>query len=404
MVAGNSIRVVAALLAGAALAAPVALQPLAAEPVEETVGPSGRTPASGVAVPAPRLVQFAPAADRYEHRIDYEHWDKALGWFVVPMGPSIREGAPRVDPRTGTRRIYGHESRFRLEGNRVAFSFLTPKIVTALGEYRADLERIGTELDLTRLPRNEQLAYWINLHNVAMIEALAKEYPLSEPEELGLDNTRLVTVDGVALTPRDIRERIVYPGWRDPKVIYGFWRGTIGGPSIQRLAYTGANVDALLALSGEEFVNSLRGVEAWGKSLRVSRIYAEAAPFYFADDAALRSHLATYAGEDVAELIGKNPGTAYNWFESDLADLARGENQMVTTPLSSVYCGGACDANTIGVSDAFAVQTRPNLAIQRLMIERAEKLDRARRRGIRTGMVIYGDGGYSPDAPPVEVE
>ena len=99
------------------------------------------------------------------------------------MGPSIRQGAPRVDPRTGTRRIYGHESRFRLEGNRVAFSYLTPEIMTALSEYRADLERIGSTIDLTTLPRNEQLAFWFNLHNVAVIETLAGEYPLSEPHE-----------------------------------------------------------------------------------------------------------------------------------------------------------------------------------------------------------------------------
>lgn len=65
--------------------------------------------------------------------------------MVIPMGPSLRQGASRVDPTTGTRRIYGHESRLRLEGNRLAFSYLTPDIMTALGDYRADLERIGGE-------------------------------------------------------------------------------------------------------------------------------------------------------------------------------------------------------------------------------------------------------------------
>ena len=390
-----------ALIATCGLAAPLAAE-------STTVEVSPRAQASAPAAPAARassaLARFAPASQRREHRIDYTHWDEALGWMVIPMGPSIRQGAPRVDPITGTRRITGHESRYRLEGNRVAFSFLTPEIRQALSEYRADLERVGTELDLTSLPRNEQLAFWLNLHNVAMIEALSKHYPLTEPEEFGLDDAKLVTVDGVALSPRDIREKIVYPNWRDPKVIYGFWRGTIGGPSIQRLAYTGGNVDALLALSGEEFVNSLRGVEAWGGSLRVSRIYAEAAPFYFSDDASLRAHLTRFAADDVRELLSKNAGTGYNSFESDLADLSRGEKQMVYSPISVIYCNGACDSNTIGNSDAMAIRTRPNLAIQRLMIERDRKLERARKAGIRTGMVIYGDGAYSPDAPPVEVE
>ncbi|MEL7219212.1 MAG: DUF547 domain-containing protein, partial [Pseudomonadota bacterium] len=189
---------------------------------------------SGQASRSNALEQFAPASNRREHRIDYEHWNDALAWFVIPMGPSIRETPGSVQSRTGTRRIYGHESRYRLEGNRVAFSFISPEIRQALTDYRADLERAGSDLDLTSIPRNEQLAFWLNLHNVAVIEALAKEYPLTEPAERAfgsnaapLDDAKLVTIKGVELSPRDIRERIVYANWSDPKVMYGFWRGVI---------------------------------------------------------------------------------------------------------------------------------------------------------------------------------
>ena len=178
--------------------------------------------------------------------------------------------------------------------------------MNALTQYRQDLERVGNELDIVHLPRNEQLSYWINLHNVAVIEALAHQYPMREPaegsfgaNETTLQDAKLVTIDGVQLSPRDIREKIVYPNWSDPRVIYGFWRGEIGGPSIQRLAYTGSNGDQLLALNAEEFVNSLRGVEAYGGALRISQIYEEAAPFYFADDADLITHLSQFARDDV---------------------------------------------------------------------------------------------------------
>lgn len=401
------INMAAVLLATSGLAAPVAAESTALAVPTSTA--QNQAPAA-VSTASNGFAQFAPAADRREHRIDYEHWDEALGWFVVPMGPSIRQGAPRVDPLTGTRRIFGHESRYRLEGNRVAFSYLTPQIRQSITDYRTDLERVGSDLDLSAIPRNEQLAFWINLHNVAVIEALAAEYPLAEPSNRGfgadnsaLDDAKLVTVAGVALSPRDIRERIVYPNWSDPKVMYGFWRGTIGGPSIQRLAYTGGNVDALLSLSAEEFVNSLRGIERWGGALRVSPIYDEAAQFYFADTDALRAHLTQYARDDVRELVSETPEVAYKTLEGDLADLARGESQMLLVPLTSIECGGSCSAST-GLSDAMPVRNRPNLAIQRLMEERAEKLRRARARGIRSGMVIYGDGDYSEGETPPEVE
>ena len=386
----------------AALASTCLSVPLAAESAPVTT--DIQTQSSSKQVDASNsLAQFVPASERRAHRIDYTHWDEALAWFVVPMGPSIRQGATTVDPRTGTRRIYGHESRYRLEGNRVAFSFLNDEIRDGIGAYRADLERVGNTLDLTTIPRNEQLAFWINLHNVAMIDALASQYPLTQSEG-ELDDTKLVTVAGVAPSPRDIREKIVYPNWRDPKVIYGFWRGVIGGPSIQRLAFTGDNVDALLSLSAEEFVNSLRGVERWRGSLRVSPIYEEAARFYFADSSALREHLAQYGREDVRELVSETQAVAYKSLETDIADLQRGERDpSLATLCSSV--GSAVGANGLNVSalQCTAEITRPNPAIQRLMIERGKKLDRARRAGIRTGMVIYGNGEYSSEnAPEVE--
>ncbi len=357
------------------------------------------------------MARFQPMAGVREHRIDYAYWDEALGYLVVPMGPSLREGAPRVQPGTGTRRIFGHESRYRLEGNRLAFSFVTDEIRSALTDYRADLERVGSELNIAKLPRNEQLAFWINLHNVAVVEALAHAYPLQEPsrEEFGsnraaLDDAKLVTVAGVSLSPRDIRERIVYPNWEDPKVIYGFWRGEIGGPSIQRLAYSGDNVDALLSLSAEEFVNSLRGVEKFSGALQVSRVFEEAAPFYFDDFAALRVHIKQYAREDVKALIDRTDETRYNSYETDLADLSRGERDsglQFTGTLQDLT--GAGNVNLQGRTAVFE-QTRINRAITRLMDERNDKLKKAFKRGIRTGMVIYGDGQYSDADKAREVE
>ena len=378
--------------------------PLAAESVSVAV-PAQSSPDRMSADASAGLSVFAPASERREHRIDYAHWDEALGWMVVPMGPSMRQNAPPITPFTGTRRIYGHDSRYRLEGNRVAFSYLTPEIIAAVSDYRADLERVGSEVGITNLPRNEQLAFWINLHNVAMIEAVAARYPLTELDgDTALDDVKLVTIAGVALSPRDIRERIVYPNWRDPKVIYGFWRGVIGGPSIQRLAYTGENVDALLALSAEEFVNSLRGIERWGGKLRVSPIYGEARQFYFADDEALRTHLMQYGREDVRELVSETGEVRFKRLESDIADLIRGERQMAYLFLSSRDCKyDSCSGSVEPLNTSQLYTDRIDPSITRLMRERAEKLARARRAGIRTGMVIYGDGEYAQgEAPEVE--
>lgn len=361
-----------------------------------------------VYVPPAQLGQFSPSGDVEDHTIDYSYLDEALRWMVIPMGPSIREMAPRRDPRLGTRRIQGHESRVRLEGNRVAFAFFTDDIRASLTEYRADLERVGSTLDITRIPRNEQLAFWLNLHNVAVIEALAKEYPLTQPSgrtfgsnEAVLDDAKLITVAGVDLSPRDIRERIVYPNWRDPKVMYGFWRGEIGGPTIHRMAFSGPNVNSLLDASARDFVNSLRGVEKYSGALQVSQLYREAAPFYFKSDTALREHLAQFADEPVQKLIKKTEKTAYNPdYELDIADMSRGETFAVLDNLlvdinpgdGTFLPGGA------GVPQR-PVSFRVNWGSQVLWEERRRKIFRAIRHGIPIGTVIVAgeDGVASPE-------
>ncbi|MEM7701500.1 MAG: DUF547 domain-containing protein [Pseudomonadota bacterium] len=166
-------------------------------------------------------------------------------------------------------------------------------------------------LDITLLPRNEQLAFWFNLHNVAMVEQIASNWPVRQPRELlvgglPLNDARFITIRGVAMSLRDIHENIVDANWRDPKVIYGFWLGEIGSPSLERVAFTGGNVSSLLEVKAEEYINSLRASEKRGDTLHVSTFYQDVAPYYFSDfEAELRAHLNEFANEDVARLIGR---------------------------------------------------------------------------------------------------
>ena len=343
-----------------------------------------------------RFDRFVPQESTKATRLDYAVWDEALDFFVFSMGISLRERAPTVLPSVGTRVVYGHDSPYRLEGNRVAFSYLEDDVIESLTTYRQDLESMADQLEIAKLPRNEQLAYWINLHNVAVIEQIALAYPLSRPsnlkigpEELPLDEAPFITVNGVAMSPRDIRTKIVFPNWRDPKVMYGFFRGDIGGPSLRSKAFTGDNVDTLLDGAAREFVNALRGVHNRGSTLQVSRIYAEARPFFFPawpDD--LRVHLRNYASEEVLELLDKTDEVDAVLYEEDIADLAKGEKEPVYTNVQTTDENG-------NLQPVDTSQIPRN--ILRMVAERNEKLNKAIRRGDRIGRVIV-----LPDEPEEE--
>lgn len=344
--------------------------------------------------------RLSPAAATSGTTIDYTAWDDALEWFVLPMGVSLRQVAPKREPIIGTRFVYGHDSMYRMEGNRIAFSQLEDKQRSALTEYRRELEQVGSTVGLTSLSRNEQLAFWINLHNVAIIEQIALAYPVSSPRKVkiggvALDEAKFITVSGISMSPSDIRQRIVYRNWRDPSTIYGFFRGDIGGPSIQRRAYTAVNVDSLLTISANEFVNALRGVSNNGNTLKVSTIYDEARRFYFPDwPHDVRAHLAKHAEQDVAKLLARTNALEASIHETDVADLSKGENEPLSTD-ESENC--YFDGGYVCLYDDITVP----LAIQRFVSERDVKIATLVREG-RIGTVIISQEGEV--LTPKEVE
>lgn len=324
---------------------------------------------------------FVPSTSPTNDSIDYSIWDEAMKNLVISMGPSLRQSAGIPDPSLGSRRQYGHVSRYRLEGTRIMFSFLDSDVKASFGEYRRDLEATADKVDIQSLSRNEQLAFWINLHNVAMIEKIADEWPVRQPRAIkvggvALDDAKFITVEGIALSPRDIREKIVYKNWKNPKVIYGFWRGEIGGPSIQREAYNADNVSRLLDKSGRDFVNSLRGTQKAGDTLQVSELYQEAAPFYFADfNSDVRQHIAQLADTDTAALLNETAGVEAVIKEHDIADLAGGTREPSYQRVTSN-----------GRAASFRIP--PSMA--RLLAQRETKFQRIIREG-RTGTVTFSN-------------
>jgi Protein of unknown function, DUF547 len=344
------------------------------------------------------LAIFTPTTDPIRHRIDYEIWDYALKNMVLSMGPPDRQSARRTDPITGTRIKQGPQSRYRLEGSVLLFRFLDTKVLESFTEYRKDLESVTETLDIASLPRNEQLAFWLNLHNVALLEQLAYRWPLREPREMlvggvPLDEARIITVKGVPVSMRDIRENIVFRHWKDPKVIYGFWRGEIGGPELQRHAFTGANVGSLLDIAATDYINSLRGTQQRGETLDVASLYAEVAPFYFRDfDTDLRAHLARYAEAPVTRILADTRSLKAVIDESEIADLNGGAR-----PINYLFVGSLPGA----MDDPLAAgcSERVGQAACDLVQERTRKLMAMQRRDQPIARVFFSNIDLPGDPP-----
>jgi hypothetical protein len=342
---------------------------------------------SGQVIPAapPRepLAVFAPRPDGRDHRLDYSVWTEALRAYVVSMGPPLRKMPPGGP---AGRRKDGHNSLYRLDGAMVGFDVMNAEIIANIARYRRELEAVADTLDIQALPRNEQLAFWFNLHNVALVEKIAAEWPVYIPRDIlvdgvPLDEARFITVRGIALSPRDIREQIVFRHWKNPKAIYGFWRGEIGGPAMQREAFDGRDIGEQLDRTAREFTNSRRGVERRGDTLHVSQFYAEVAPFYFPQfEQDLRAHLANYVEGKVANMLVETEMVKASIYEHDIADLSGGR------PPSLFYRGG---------------QLSPQ--VLKLLGERAQKFEYMRRKDIPIYTVTFSNI-ILPGDPPGNIE
>ena len=344
--------------------------------------------------------RFAPNVKTKSTRIDYSVWDSALEAVVLDLGPSTRIRAYRPQATSGSRMVKGHKSAYRLEGTRFTYSYITDEYRAGLTEYRKDLQNLPSKLDITRLSRNEQLAYWINLHNVAVIEQIAIAYPTQRPakikiningQKFKLDDAKFLQVNGVAMSPKDIRTKIVYPNWPDKNVIYGFYRGDIGSPMLPNYAYDADNLSYTLDDNGYEFVNSLRGFNRTLGHRNVSAIYEEAAPFYFSDwDRDLTAHLSTHIKEELESDLNTGEPFRIDRYDTMVADLSGGQR---------LASSGASIGGQLNMSAETA----------RLLREVRQKQDVLRGRGEigqqPKGWVVIEDlYTDDPDTPPAEQE
>lgn len=282
---------------------------------------------------APEFSSFARSTHSGGPSVDYQIWTDLLRDIVYDVGLSDREPPAGRPILTGTRINTGNTSRYRYEGNRVVYHLMSEEYRNAITEYRRDLETLPERVDLARLSSDEQLAYWINLHNVAVIEQLMREYPVTRVNQLRINGqplyeAKILTVAGVPLSLNDIRLRIVYEQWNDPLVIYGFFNGAVGSPNILRNAYTGDNVWTSLSNNAREFINSLRGIEIDSDELEVSVIYNDARPYFFPNwNADLRAHLSSYAVDSAYDQLAGNLPIDADVEAWEIADLINGSGR-----------------------------------------------------------------------------
>lgn len=236
------------------------------------------------------LEKFAQRAEQSAAAVDYAPLDEYLDVFGVPSG------------------------------KRLKFKFAAAKDVGTkfLRQYAEALAATSP----ATLSGDDQLAYWLNLRNALVLAHLSESGgranmkkdrgAAAAPGEAWTD--KRVTIDGVALSIDDIERGVILANWKDPRVLYGLYQGSAGGPPAGRKAFQGATVWTELDAAAKHYLTSSAGFELTKKGAEVSAVYDWYGEKFFADDAALRAHLSDYITHGARINLEKTPSIVYKDF------------------------------------------------------------------------------------------
>lgn len=228
--------------------------------------------------------QSAPAADPVDRwsahdpasptAINYDPLDRVLAAFVA-------------EHRGKTSVSFG---RLKGDGERVIASMI------------AALQRV----EVHRLRRDEQLAYWLNLRSAAVLHDTIKAFPVSRPQAAfqgpeAITAGHRLNVAGQALSVADI-DRIVLTHWREPHVIYGLSLPVHDAPALPRAAFRGASVHQMLDALGRKFVNRAGVVQVKDGNAELSSFFLWHRSA-FSDDATLLAHVRGLAASRLANRL-----------------------------------------------------------------------------------------------------
>jgi len=374
------------------------------------------------AVPEP----FQRFDDTSKFTIKYDDLTALLKTVVVDVGRSSREVAQPSQAKTGTRMKRKVKRLTANEGNR--FYYETFKENESGRQFLRDiqdsLQQVPAQAPLEYFSRDEQLAYWLNLYNVTVLNEIIAAYPKRDLKKVfrgknSILSKKLLTVSGVSLSLNDIQFVILMQNYdNNPLVMYGLYQGIVGGPNIRRSAYRGATVYRALEDNAREFVNSNRGTFSRDeRTFRVSSLYDRNRAYFRDFSSDLTKHLlkylegyerrelqaATTLKPDINDWTVTDLGGTYQQIGGSFADNSAALLDSVKSTVQSTNAGAG--ASTLGTSVGYGSSSMASKGkpLSRFEPEFLEKMHEINAKRIiesqRNATVTIEDIGESPVEP-----
>ncbi len=242
-----------------------------------------------------------PPAVAASPAVDHSAWDQLLKTYVKPSADGL---------------------------NRIDYAAFKRDDHAALKTYIGGLQSVNPNT----LGRAEQFAFYANLYNAKTIDIVLDHYPVESIKNISLGGglfasfsggpwkTKVVTVNGTALSLDDIEHGILRKTFKDPRVHYAVNCASIGCPNLAAEALTGARLNAQLDAGARSYINHPRGLRFEGRNLIASSIFKWFKEDFGGTDQGVINHARKYAGADLAAKLKTTKsigGYAYDWSLND---------------------------------------------------------------------------------------
>lgn len=144
---------------------------------------------------------------------------------------------------------------------------------------KADMQTILTAHNLlasfspTKMTRDEQFAYWINLYNICVIKMVIENYPLKSINDIqGAFQKKIITIEGSAMSLDDI-ERSKLASFKDPRHHFAVVCAAMSCPNIGAELYEPNRLNAQLERATAEFIMNPDRNQLDGNVIRLSQLF-----------------------------------------------------------------------------------------------------------------------------------
>jgi hypothetical protein len=209
--------------------------------------------------------------------------------------------------------------------NRVPYADVQADDRESLEKYIDELSK----LPIRQFPRNEQLAYWINLYNALTVSLVLDHYPVASIRDIDISpglfamgpwGKKLLVIEGQEVSLNDIEHRILRPLWQDPRLHYILNCASLGCPNLHNRAFPAAATDDVMENAARTFINHPRGVTVRDGRLYVSSIYSWFQADFGDSEQAVIQHLEHYASGELADSLAgmtRIQDDHYDWTLND---------------------------------------------------------------------------------------